>query len=268
MTMQTNPTLYADINQLLEMLLSEIQTILGNKLTGLYLFGSLVAGDFDYESSDIDVAAAITVDLNEKEFELLRQMHADIARKHKRWDDRLEVGYIAVENLKKATPGHSIALISPGEPFHVKEAETDWIVINRYVIRERGLALFGLSPKTLIDPISKEEIVHAMLELIKEWREWITETELIHLRKYQAFMILTMCRMLYTVKNEAFVSKKQAAVWAEKELPEWSAFIQQALLWRAAWRDEQVDHDTTLPETLRFVHFVLNQCENDPSISS
>src|SRR6202011_1086170 len=108
-----------------------IQTILGKKLIGLYLFGSLVAGDFDYDSSDIDVVAAMTADLNEKEFELLRQMHADIAHKHKQWDDRLEIGYIAVENLKKATPGHSIALISPGEAFHVKEAETDWIIINR-----------------------------------------------------------------------------------------------------------------------------------------
>ncbi|HLQ30214.1 MAG TPA: hypothetical protein VK140_13360, partial [Ktedonobacteraceae bacterium] len=53
MAMQNDLTPYADINKLLNLLLSRIQAILGEKLIGLYLFGSLVAGDFDYESSDI-----------------------------------------------------------------------------------------------------------------------------------------------------------------------------------------------------------------------
>ncbi len=48
--MQTNPTPYADINELLDQLLSRIQAILSERLIGLYLFGSLVTGDFDYNS--------------------------------------------------------------------------------------------------------------------------------------------------------------------------------------------------------------------------
>jgi hypothetical protein len=40
--MQTNPTLYSEINKLLELLLSSMQKILGEKLVGLYLYGSLV----------------------------------------------------------------------------------------------------------------------------------------------------------------------------------------------------------------------------------
>jgi predicted nucleotidyltransferase len=56
--MQPNPTPYADVNQLLEQLLSSLQTILGKKLVGLYLYGSLVTGDFDHECSDIDLLAA------------------------------------------------------------------------------------------------------------------------------------------------------------------------------------------------------------------
>ena len=53
MTMQTDPTPYAEINTLLDRLLLRIQTILGKKLIGLYLFGSLVTGDFDHKSSDV-----------------------------------------------------------------------------------------------------------------------------------------------------------------------------------------------------------------------
>ena len=67
--MQTNPTAYADINQLLELLLSSMQKILGEKLAGLYLNGSLVIGDFDPTISDIDLVAALASDLDDKEFE-------------------------------------------------------------------------------------------------------------------------------------------------------------------------------------------------------
>ena len=49
---------------------------------------------------------------------------------------------------------------------------------------------------------------------------------------------MTMCRALYTLKLEEYLSKKQAALWAEKELPEWSSLIQQAL----SWRDVGIDH--------------------------
>lgn len=113
----------------------------------------------------------------------------------------------------------------------------------------------------------KEDLMQAFQGLMKEWREWIKHTEVMSPRNYQAYVILTMCRALYTVNYEEFVSKKEAALWAEKELPEWSSLIQRALLWREAWRDEQVDGNATLQETLGFVHFVLSQCEKDAGVS-
>jgi predicted nucleotidyltransferase len=74
--MQPHPTPYVDINTLLNLLLSRIQTILGNKLIGLYVFGSLATGDFDYDSSDIDVIAATTTFPDEQELERLKMMHS------------------------------------------------------------------------------------------------------------------------------------------------------------------------------------------------
>lgn len=260
--MQSHPTPYPAINNLLVLLLSRMQKILGDKLIGLYLFGSLVTGDFDYDSSDIDLIGATATELDEDDVEQLKLMHQNIALQDKTWDNRIEVGYISVENLKKSQSHFQIALISPGEPFHVTKADSAWI-INRYVLREKGITLFGPSPETLVDPISQEELIQAMQEIIKEWREWIKYTELIHRREYQAFAILTMCRALYTCRHGKFVSKKQAAIWAEQELTEWSSLIQDALVWRNAWRDENIDHDVTLPETLRFVYFALDLCEDE-----
>ena len=254
--MQTNPTPYTDVNAILSLLLSEIQAILGQKLVGLYIFGSLVTGDFDADISDIDLIAATSTDPNEQELQQLEKMHREIALKEKIWDNRIEVAYISIKELRKYNPHYQQALTSPGEPFHVTEVGTAWIN-NRYVTREMGIALFGPSPKTLIDPISQEERMQAAREIIQEWRDYI-QTSNIGGRPSQAYAILTMCRALYTFRQGEFASKKQAAVWAEKELPAWASLIRRALVWREAYRDEQVDHDATLPETMQFLHFMLN----------
>ncbi len=261
--LQTDPTPYAEINQLLELLLSGIQKILGEKLVGLYLYGSLVTGDFDNGSSDIDLIAALSSDIDDREFNHLQKMHNDFANKHTQWDDRIEVCYISVAALRTVKSHTSIvANISPGEPFHRKGARKDWL-IDWYVVREKGITLFGPSPKTLIEPISKEEFMQAVQEQMKAWGEWVYD---MHKRKEQAYAILTMCRVLYAYKNGEQVSKKQAALWAMNELPEWSSLIQNALMWREAWRDENVDHDATFQETLRFVRFAISQCENDSGV--
>lgn len=245
-----------EIDELLSSLLDHMRRILGKKLVGLYLYGSLVTGDFDKESSDIDLLAVTSADLTGQEFDRLRKMHNDFVTKNREWDDRIEIAYVAVAALKTfKSHASQIAVISPGEPFHVKEAGKDWL-INWWVVRGKGIALFGPPPATLIDPISKEEFLHAVQEQARDWGEWINH---IRERKAQAYAILTTCRALYAYKNGEQVSKKQAARWAQEYLPQWASLIQRALAWRDAWRDEEVDHGETLPETVRFVHFVIDR---------
>jgi hypothetical protein len=79
---------------------------------------------------------------------------------------------------------------------------------------------------------------------MRRWGEWVTDAQT---RPSQAYAILTMCRALYTCTHGAQVSKRKAAEWAAQELPQWSDLIKSALLWRAAWRDETVDHAATFP---------------------
>src|SRR5687768_14137318 len=72
-------TAYPDVNLLLERLLAEMRSCLGDKLVGLYLYGSLVWGDFDTTVSDVDLLAAIRDDLTAEEFLDLQQMHLSMA---------------------------------------------------------------------------------------------------------------------------------------------------------------------------------------------
>ena len=55
-----------------------IENILTKKLIGLYLFGSLTYGDFNPDSSDIDLVAIINQPLNHDELDHIKQLHKQI----------------------------------------------------------------------------------------------------------------------------------------------------------------------------------------------
>lgn len=250
---------YPDIRAFLDLILSRMQAILGEKLVGLYLFGSLAIGDFDYEISDLDLLAATTVDLDENKFGELEKMHDRLVENNSQWKNRLEIAYLSLHGLKTfKTHTTQAAIISPGEPFHFKESEKHWL-IDWYIVRKNGITLFGPPPANIIEPISKEEFVQAVREQANKWRDYVEHAK--HSRPYQGYVILTMCRAFYAVKNGKQVSKKQAALWAQKQLPEWSSLIQNAIKWRKSWRDENVNPELTFPQTKRFVHFIIEQIE-------
>jgi hypothetical protein len=249
------PTPYADVNALLESLRSHLQRIFQEKLVGLYLYGSLTAGDFDPGISDVDLLAVTSTDVTGAEFEALRAMHGDIDCSNPEWDDRIEVVYLssmALSNFRLAT---GPIVISPGEPFHVREDEPllEWLELW-YIIRETGVTLFGPSPDTIIPPIAKAEFVQWVRKYAASMG---TGFNRLQDRKNQAYAILTMCRALYTFRSGGEqISKRQAALWAQRELPEWAWLIWNALAWREAWREEGVDHQATYGETVRFIAVV------------
>jgi hypothetical protein len=249
-------TQYEHINAFLGILLGEMQGILGEKLVGLYLFGSLVTGDYDDSVSDIDLLAALTDDIDEATFAALNAMQDRLVAQYPHWQNRLEIAYLSVHGLKTfKTESSPIGIISPGEPFHIIEAGKDWLM-NWYIVQEKGVALLGPPPATLIDPISQEEYIEAVRAHMAAWSDdkvinW-TDT-----RPSQAYVILTVCRALYTVQYGEQQSKIRAAAWAEQELPEWADLIRRAVAWRQAWRETDVDHEATMVETRRMVRSVI-----------
>ncbi len=251
--MQLTP--YSEVNNLLDELLKNMQNILGDKLVGLYLYGSLVWGDFDLNTSDIDLLAAVSSDISEQEFEGLKKMHDVFVDKHKMWNDRIEVRYISLLALQTFKVKSSPAVtISTGEPFHRIEVGNHWLM-NWYMVREKGVILYGPAPNTIIEPITKAEFIESVQDHARSWSEWIKN---MRRRKAQAYAILTMCRALYAYRNGEQSSKKQAALWAKKELPEWATLIENALLWSEE-KDEPKEDSENFSKTEQFVNYVRNE---------
>lgn len=245
-------TEYPDVNKTLDTLLLNIKSVLGGKLVGLYLHGSLVIGDFDPGISDIDLAAALSSEVSDQELEELRKMHEDFIEAHREWYDRIEICYITVDALKKVRSQNSMVVnLSPGEPIHRKEAIKEWLM-DWYLIREKGKTLFGPSPKTIIEPISKEEFIQSAKDHARSWDKWVQGGR----NPYaQSYAIFALCRAFYVVRNGDQVSKLKAATWAQKELPEWSDVIQNAITWRGGEKYSPADN-LNFPKTVKFVNHV------------
>jgi Aminoglycoside adenylyltransferase, C-terminal domain/Nucleotidyltransferase domain len=242
-----------EIEALLGRLTDEIRRSSNDSLVGLYLYGSLVTGDFDKDRSDIDLLAVIDNDLDGDTFDRLDRMHARFVEDHPAWEDRIEVAYVpapALWNFRTRTD--QIAVISPGEPFHLKAAGKDWL-INWYMVREVGVTLCGSPRRALIPEISHSEFVEAVREQAEAWKEWVYK---MRTPGAQSYAVLTLCRALYTHTHGRQASKKQAALWAQTYLPQWGPLIQQSSLWLSEGQDEETGDEAGLQETVRFVHDV------------
>ncbi|MEZ4669269.1 MAG: DUF4111 domain-containing protein [Anaerolineae bacterium] len=249
-------TSYPDINDLLNELLANVQVVLGNKLVGLYLYGSLVWGDFDHDTSDIDMLAATTADVDDDELEQLRLMHDAFAGRNPDWSDRIEVQYFSLDGLKHFREKASNMInISPGEPIHRIQAGIQWLT-NWYFVQDYGITLYGPPPASFIPHIAKAEFIEAVHDHALDWREYVVHTK--ELPQYQAYAVLTLCRALYTTRNREQVSKKRAAEWAMEQLPEQAGLIQRAMVGRT----EPHNNSMTYAETERFVHYVSELVDN------
>lgn len=257
-TMHNSPTPYTDINAVLNLLLSRLRTILDDRLVGLYLYGSLAAGDFDPRNSDIDFVAVTAAPPGGEELAQLETMHKELAANGGEWGKKLEGAYIPVDAVRRYDPDHNrFPFLSADTPFGVHPLDVDW-VINLYTLRENGVVIYGPAPLTLVDPISQEQLSGAVRALLCDsWRGHLDGPEWMRSRRYQAFVRLTMCRALYVLEHGGYVSKRAAAAWAVANLDlEWVPLVRQAL----AWQHDNTEDGTALDATVRFMRFAIGLC--------
>ena len=247
-------TEYPDVDALLAHLLPKIQAVLGPRLLGAYLFGSVAAGEYDSDVSDVDVLAVVETALTAAEVAELERVHAAVVGELSAWGDRVETLYVSCEALRTFRERPSpIAVISPGEPLNVKPAGVEWLM-NWWDVRERGVVLLGPPASTFIWPILRDEYVGIIRAYAEEFPHRLDESPF---AGWLAYVTLTMCRSMYTCAEGVPVSKKGAAEWAANRFPAWAGHIEGALAERMRWREGRFATPMERERTEKFVAFAL-----------
>jgi hypothetical protein len=140
--------------------------------------------------------------------------------------------------------------------------------VHRYILRKQGITLYGPGPETFIEPVSPVQLEQAMLFNLSGWAARILDDgELLKFRGYQSYVVLSLCRILYTLQNHDIVSKAAAAHWAKTTLgTRWTLFID------SAWDGRHNSNCTASPEDIRgtqeFIRYAMEWAGRQSSQSA
>jgi predicted nucleotidyltransferase len=257
-----SPTSHADVNEVLNLLLSNVEEILEEQFVGMYLFGSIANGGFD-KDSDIDVLVATKDDIPEGTFSDLCAMHERISTLDSPWASQLEVSYIPLEALRRFDPNnnkHPHLDRDRGEKLKWMNHDSDWI-IQRYILGERGMTVSGPEAGSLIEPVSPDDLKWAVRDILNGWiKGFLDDSRMLEKRGYQSYTVLTLCRILYTLRHGDVVSKQVAAEWSKQNLDmKWTPLIDRA--WEGRQDPGLPARSRDLDETLDFIRYTLERAQ-------
>ena len=209
-------------------LVHDIEAHFGRRLAGLYLFGSLAAGDFYPGRSDLDLFAVLDDEVTDAEIDALREMHERFETGRTDWRDRIEVLYIgrAVLGTFAVQPRGRVARISPGEPLHQRDLDGDigWIM-DWHAVLTHGEVLAGPPPPTVGPPISQAQFLAAVRQQLEGWRTLVRAGSVAYVPAQQGYIVATVSRALYTLARGDQASKEKAVAWFAQKHPADSDFV-------------------------------------------
>jgi hypothetical protein len=215
-------TPHADVNAVLAMLTAGAREIAGDRLVALWLTGSLTYGDFDRGSSDIDYLAVLAEPLSDEQRPALVALHDEIASRWPVWAARIEGSWVLRDWLGRGEPPSEGRPYVNGGAFWKPDPRygNEWL-LNLYALRERGVALAGPEPATLIPPVVIAEVRRASArDLHKEWVPKMGDRDFFASSHHQAYVTLTLCRILHRAERDEVCSKRVAASWVTARHPE------------------------------------------------
>ena len=244
------------VDEVLADLLDGVRSVLGDQFFGLYLYGSLAAGDFAPGRSDIDFLVVTRDLLPETTIVKLEALHRRLAQSENEWAAKLEGVYFPLAELRSYDPqGPALPTVNEGR-FFLAGQGSDW-VIQRHTLREHEMIVAGASIREYIDPVSPDDLRSAVRAVLAEWWEpMLGNPSWLDKPAYRAFAVLSLCRVLATLREGSAVSKTAAAQLAMAELGEpWQTLIADALAWPNA-------EAPALQPALAFMGHVVELCHD------
>ncbi len=217
--------------EILQNIKNTYQSILSNKLVGIYVHGSIAFQCFNWNKSDIDFLVVVNESLTQEEKEALI---SELLILDKYCPPKgMEMSVIlekACRPFQYPTPYELHFSNSHKEHFQENLAaycrkmnglDKD-LAAHITVINEVGITLCGKDKSQVFEPIPKSAYVDSILYDIENAEEEIKENPV--------YFILNLCRVLAYLEENLVLSKKQGGEWGMVHVPAaYGDFIKSAL---------------------------------------
>ena len=205
---------------LLDQLVSFTRVILGERLTGIYLHGSLAMGCFHPKKSDIDLIVVTDDEITDSEkLSLMRQI---VALNRLAPAKGLEISVVKKE--------YCTAFVYPTpyelhfSPMHLQRYLCDPAAYVRTsggvdkdlaahftVIRKYGMVLYGEEIRQVFSEVPRQDYADSIFSDIEQAR-----TDIV---RQPVYTVLNLCRALAFLTDGGCLSKKDGGLWAQSHLP-------------------------------------------------
>lgn len=221
----------ADIREYLSATTQSFQSVLRDKLLGLYLCGSLVQDDFKTDRSDIDLLGVVSGQLDkgtraELDEELCNAGHTIPAR-------GLEVVLFPAHAAR--SPGIDLPFeyaLSTGPGWETESEQrgiANDMLIDIVLCRNSGFALAGPPAKEAFGPVSEQDLRNALIDEL-QWHVREVDKGTDDIAAVNA--ILNAARSLYAAETGQILSKTEGGNWWLQRHPS-DSLVAQALARRA-----------------------------------
>lgn len=224
------------ICSLMRDLANGLQSILGGRLVGLYLGGSLALGDFCEASSDLDFLAVTDGALSPEDLLAVGMFHGELAERHpiaiRLEGDYAPREYLVADGTTVPVPGCERGVFLP------KVGEIMLSADNIYNMRENGIAIAGPHPRDLLPEVSPDQVRRAIRLMLADGPGSCDSPE------EAADGILNLCRSLCALQSGIPTTKSAGALWAQEHLDHrWGPIVDKAMAIRYRGHATSADGD-------------------------
>lgn len=219
------PELPGPIQSTMNDLTSGLLTILGSRLIGVYLGGSLALGDFADSTDNLDFLVVTDGPLSPEDLVGMSQLHRELRDRHP-YASRLEGDYASLEVIVPTGTACPVPGCERGV-FLPRVGEVVLTSLTLETLRQRGIIVYGAHPREVLPPISPAEIRQAAADLLTELpRAGATPAE-------TAALLLNRLRSAQSLETGELSTKSGAVEWALSRLdPSWHGTIKAAVAMR------------------------------------
>lgn len=205
---------------------SLLRDFFAEDLVGIHLYGSIVYDAFDLGISDLDVAVLHRTDLSQGRTRGLTGVHERFERGHPA-AVRLDVSFVPLR-LVGGYGEDSLPYYRDGR--FRRSGGGDVNPVMWRTLRGLGVSVCGPPAAEIVPPVSDEELAENMRRNLAFLRRRMplyamTGTE------ETVFGVLSLCRVLCTLRTGEIVGKVSAARWSIRNLsPRWRSLIERAVV--------------------------------------
>lgn len=194
-----------EVKQLMKQYIVELKEIFsGEKLVGVYVYGSIALGAFHIKMSDVDFVTVISDSVNEAEKQQIIELHKKLSKNT--LGKRMDGMYILLADLGKYN--HEM-----DEYVYYADGKADigyWDInaVTWWTLKNQGITVIGKEADELPFQIKWDDVVNTMKYNVEHyWSEKAKRPYLFFIEEWVESAVVTMGRILYTLEHKTIVSK-------------------------------------------------------------